>query len=71
MKEVLNLNFNSYANRYRIAEVKRLIKSENNHYKLEEIAVRSGINAYPTFLTVFEKSEGISPSSYMQSITSQ
>jgi AraC-like DNA-binding protein len=71
LKEVLNMNFNAYANQYRIAEVKRLISDENNHHKLEDIALMSGFSAYSTFLTVFEKSEGMSPSSYMQLIASR
>ncbi len=55
-------NFNSYINRIRINEAKRLL--ENSDLNISEIAFKVGFNSHSHFNRVFKNEENISPTAY-------
>lgn len=73
LSEILNnhmgMNFNSYINRYRIEEAKKLL-GEKPEMSIIEISGEVGFSSSSMFSTVFSKSEGISPREYRRMISS-
>lgn len=65
----LQTNYYDFINAYRVAEVIRLMKSENHRdYKLMVLANESGFNSKTTFNSAFKKVTGMTPSAYRKSI---
>ncbi len=58
-------NFSSYLNKYRLAEVKRLL-ADPNHARLPilSLAMESGFSSLAPFNRAFKASEGITPTQY-------
>ncbi|AUP78815.1 helix-turn-helix domain-containing protein [Flavivirga eckloniae] len=68
----LQTNYYDFINKYRVAEVKRLMNSEKHKdYKLMAIAMEAGFNSKTTFNSAFKKSTGLTPSEYKKSISAQ
>jgi AraC-like DNA-binding protein len=64
-REVKKQTFTEYRNRWRIEHAKKLIREgEINKLTLEAIAVLSGFSNRNSFRTVFQQTEGISPSTF-------
>ncbi|WP_162274106.1 AraC family transcriptional regulator [Leptospira tipperaryensis] len=61
----LNVNFNTFVNRFRIEESQRLL-SEKKELGILEIAFASGFNSLSSFNACFKKEVGISPRSFRQ-----
>jgi len=65
LNQKLGVSFYDFVNRYRVDEVKRLIKSgEAENYTLLAIAFEAGFSSKSTFNSVFKKFEGVTPSAY-------
>ncbi len=65
------MNFNDFVNSYRIARFKEHLKQGDHHnHSLLGLAYESGFNSKATFNRVFQKLEGNSPSSYLNSLKS-
>ncbi len=62
IQKKFGLNFNSYINRIRINEAKRLLKSSD--LNISEIAFKVGFNSHSNFNRVFKNEENISPTTY-------
>lgn len=76
LSEVINqefgLNFNDFVNDYRNAHVKRLIREgRHRQYSLLGIAFESGFRSKATFNRVFQKLNGMSPSTYAATLSGQ
>lgn len=65
-KECTGQNFSVYLEKYRIEKAKELICEDK--YDLERIAIMVGYNSSNTFRRAFKRLEGVSPSTYKQSI---
>lgn len=61
-------NFNSFANRYRIEEVKRLLDNPDSA-NLLEISLCAGFNSYSVFYSSFKKYTGMTPRQYLKETT--
>lgn len=57
-------NFKDYLNYYRVKKAKEIL--ENGNHKINEVADMVGCNHINTFIRIFKKYEGISPSQYVQ-----
>lgn len=58
------MNFNSFVNKYRIKEAKKILASKaNNDKSLKEIAYQSGFNSLSSFNRAFKRFENTSPGS--------
>ena len=73
LSEVLNQtfkeNFNSFINRYRVEEAKRLMKdAKNKHSKVLAIAYESGFKSKTSFYRAFKALEGKTPAEYRNDI---
>jgi len=62
----LNTNFKSLVNGYRVAAVKKLLLENNEHLSIIQAAYRCGFNTKNNFNIVFHKSEGMSPSKFLE-----
>lgn len=63
LREVKNQTFSEYSNRWRIEHSKKLIREgKGNELTLEAIAALSGFSNRNSFRSIFQKTEGISPS---------
>lgn len=58
-------NFNDFINYYRIQEVKKLLKDENNkNFTISALAFDTGFSSLSSFNSAFKKFEGITPSTF-------
>ena len=65
INEGLGVNFNDLINRYRVEEVKSLLKADHcKRFTLLAVAFDAGFSSKTTFNTVFKKMTGLTPSSY-------
>lgn len=65
INEKTDTNFNSYINKFRIEEAKKIIsKDTQKQYTIESIAYDVGFNSMSTFNSAFKKFESITPSQY-------
>ena len=65
INEGLGVNFYDLINRYRVEEVKALLKSHDcKRFTLLAVAFDAGFSSKTTFNTVFKKATGLTPSSY-------
>ena len=65
INERLGVNFNDLINRYRVEEVKLLMKGDEcKKFTLLSLAFDAGFSSKTTFNTVFKKFTGYTPSSY-------
>ncbi len=63
LSEVINKRFNDFVNEYRVEEVQRLLKDENNaKFTLLSLAMEAGFNSKSSFNRAIKKHLGISPS---------
>ncbi|MBN2769066.1 MAG: AraC family transcriptional regulator [Spirochaetes bacterium] len=63
LNNVMNSNFRSFLNTYRINEAKLLLKNEPNR-SITSIAYSTGFNSLSVFYHVFSKATGTTPKSY-------
>lgn len=70
INKVCNINFNTWLNRMRLEEVKRLIK-EQPDLKMSEIASKTGYTDAPAMAKAFKKEYGIPPSTYKEQLRGQ
>lgn len=61
-KEILNIKFVDFLNKYRVERAKYLI--DNTDFAITEIGYKTGFNSMPTFFRVFKKYNGITPGQY-------
>ena len=66
-KKVMDDNFKSYLNIYRVEKAKELMM-EDNEIKVKDLAERVGYNSSNTFIRIFKKYEGVSPGKYLEDI---
>lgn len=70
INQVYGKNFNSMINEHRIKEVQKfLINGEHKTLTIEGIALKSGFKNRVTFNTAFKKITGITPSFYINSLS--
>jgi AraC-like DNA-binding protein len=63
------INFYEFINRYRIEEAKRMLTaSEYKDTTITDIYLAVGFNSKSVFYTFFKKFEGVTPTSYRQSL---
>lgn len=68
LNNVQKINFSTYLNNLRIAEAKRLLKSEEAElYTIETISKMAGFNSKSSFNAVFKTTVGMTPSEYRNS----
>lgn len=64
-REIKKQTFSDYRNKWRVEHAKKLIKEgKSNELTLEAIAVLSGFSNRNSFRSTFQKTEGISPSTF-------
>lgn len=64
-RETKKQTFTEYCNRWRLEHAKELIKKgKSNELTLEAIAVLSGFSNRNSFRSIFQKTEGVSPSTF-------
>jgi YesN/AraC family two-component response regulator len=72
INDVLNKNFRTLVNEYRIREAQRLFSEiDVSNYTLEFIAQKTGFKNRNTFTIVFKEVTGVSPSFYLKSMKNQ
>ena len=70
INEMLNKNFFTFVNEYRIIEVKeKLLQEKYSEYSILRIAYESGFNSKSTFNCIFKKLTGITPTQYRKTVT--
>lgn len=62
-KKVMGDNFKNYINMYRIEKAKEILK-EKKEIKIKDLAEKLGYNSSNTFIRIFKKYEGISPTQF-------
>ena len=62
-KKVMGDNFKNYINVYRIEKAKEILK-EKKDVKIKDLAEELGYNSSNTFIRIFKKYEGISPTQF-------
>ena len=62
-KKVMGDNFKNYINMYRIEKAKEILKSKKD-IKIKDLAEKLGYNSSNTFIRIFKKYEGISPTQF-------
>ena len=62
-KKVMGDNFKNYINLYRIEKAKEILK-EKKDIKIKDLAEELGYNSSNTFIRIFKKYEGISPTQF-------
>jgi AraC-like DNA-binding protein len=68
-REVKQMSFTDFRNRWRIKHAKNLIiEGKSNDLTLEAIGILSGFSSRNTFLLAFKKAEGISPQVFLSQI---
>lgn len=66
-KKVMNDNFKSYLNIYRVEKAKELMQKDKT-IKVKDLAEKVGYNSSNTFIRIFKKYEGVSPGKYLDDI---
>ncbi|EMQ95366.1 Adenylate cyclase [Xanthomarina gelatinilytica] len=67
INEVMGVNFNEFINQYRLKHFKSIaLKPELKHITILGLAYDSGFNSKSVFNTFFKKSEGVTPSKWVQ-----
>ena len=70
--QVLNKNFYTFVNEYRVEEVKRLMNDSNQYFKtLLALSLESGFNSKSSFNRIFKEYTGLTPSQYKKQIQSK
>jgi len=65
-----NMNFNSFVNKYRVEEAKKIIEGDKaNNYTFSGIAFMSGFNSLASFNRAFKKFEGLTPGEFKIAIS--
>ena len=65
LRQEAGVNFNTFVNRYRVAEARRMMRDEEmNHLSLEALAHRAGFNSRAVFYRCFQFTENESPARY-------
>lgn len=62
-KKVMGDNFKNYINMYRIEKAKEILR-EKKDVKIKDLAEKLGYNSSNTFIRIFKKYEGISPTQF-------
>lgn len=62
-KKVMGDNFKNYINMYRIDKAKEILR-EKKDIKIKDLAEKLGYNSSNTFIRIFKKYEGISPTQF-------
>lgn len=62
-KKVMGDNFKNYINVYRIEKAKEILKDKKD-IKIKDLAEKLGYNSSNTFIRIFKKYEGISPTQF-------
>ncbi|MBN1271482.1 MAG: helix-turn-helix transcriptional regulator [Candidatus Aminicenantes bacterium] len=72
INEVLNKNFYTFINEYRVNEAKRMFASPKyTNRSIMEILYEVGFNSKSTFYSFFQKTTGTTPSEYRKKINQQ
>jgi len=72
VNNILNKNFRSFLNTYRIREAQRLFASPDaTKYTIESIALKVGFKSPSAFRTTFKEITGVSPNFYFNSMHEQ
>jgi AraC-like DNA-binding protein len=67
INQVHKVNFYQFINRYRVEEVKRLMRDpENKHIKLLSLAYDAGFNSKASFNRIFKQMTNMTPSEYYE-----
>ena len=65
LSEKLNLTFFEFISKYKIRRAKRLlIKIDDNHFSISNVAIESGFNTDESFVALFKKHTNMSPENY-------
>lgn len=63
-KKIMGDNFKNHVNLYRVSKAKEVL-SENENVKIKDLAESLGFNSSNTFIKVFKKYEGVSPTQWI------
>lgn len=67
INEVYGLNFSKLINKYRVAEVRRMMVSgEYDNYSLQGLSELVGFNSRSTFIAAFKEFTGVTPSFFLK-----
>ena len=65
ISEKLNLTFFEFISKYKIRRAKRLlIKIDDDHFSISNVAIESGFNTDESFVVLFKKHTNMSPENY-------
>ena len=65
LSEKLNLTFFEFISKYKIRRAKRLlIKIDDDHFSISNVAIESGFNTDESFVALFKKHTNMSPENY-------
>ena len=65
LSEKLNSTFFEFISKYKISRAKRLlIKIDDDHFSISNIAIESGFNTDESFVALFKKHTNMSPENY-------
>ena len=65
LSEKLNSTFFEFISKYKIRRAKRLlIKIDDNHFSISNVAIESGFNTDDSFVALFKKHTNMSPENY-------
>jgi AraC-like DNA-binding protein len=69
LNENLGMNFNTFINKYRVTNAKKMIREmHRNNHTLESIAFNTGFTSFTSFYRAFQSIEGITPGKYRKEI---
>lgn len=72
LNQHLNQSFHDYVNKYRVNEVKKLMKDEAyEKFTLYALAQQSGFNSKTSFYRIFKNETGKTPADYMKELSDQ
>lgn len=72
INERFDKNFNNLVNEYRINEAIRLLsKPENRKFTIDAISKKVGFNSISVFNTAFKKVAGVTPSTFIKSVSNE
>jgi len=66
--EKYGMNFNTFINKYRIDEAKRIFIDPDNDIPLKALYEQLGFSSYPRFNETFKKYTGVTPSFFLKTI---
>jgi AraC-like DNA-binding protein/DNA-binding XRE family transcriptional regulator len=69
INEKYGMNFNTFINKFRIDEAKRILSEAPNDFQLKNLYCELGFNSYSTFNEAFRKQVGVSPSFFQKTIS--